>query len=302
MDFTDFDIAEIEAKAATFNEWVFIYGLRVVGAILILVIGWAGARMIRRLAYKLMKRAKLDMILVSFLSNILYALIMAFVIIAALNKLGVQTASLIAVLGAAGLAIGLALQGSLSNFAAGVMIILFRHFKIGDSIEVVGQKGTVMEMNIFTTTLMTSTNDKVMVPNSSLTNGVLKNYTANSMRRVDHIIGVTYQEDMDKVHDALKVVVGADARVLKEPAPFIGVEKLSENSVDFAVQVWVKKQHYDAVKSELLEAMVRAFNKAAIRFPQPQRGIRLVDLEGDDAPEKKAGQVTKRPSAKNAKG
>ncbi|MCH2547407.1 MAG: mechanosensitive ion channel [Alphaproteobacteria bacterium] len=270
------------------EEWVFIYGLNLVAALLILVIGWIAAKITRKFAAKIMERARLEKILISFLSNIIYALVLAFVVIASLNKLGVQTASLIAVLGAAGLAIGLALQGSLSNFAAGVMIILFKHFKIGDFILGGGVTGTVIDMNVFTTTLNTPTNEKVLIPNSSLTGGPLTNYTGNDTRRIDHIIGVGYDDDLTEVREAIMRVLDKEERVLDDPAPFVGVDALADSSVNFVVRAWVDKSQFGATKCDLLENFKREFDRVGITIPYPQQDMHVMKFPASQNEEKKA--------------
>jgi small conductance mechanosensitive channel len=249
-----------------------------VAALIILVVGWVGAKLVRKLAAKVMQRARVETILVSFLSNIVYALTLAFVIIASLNKLGVQTASLIAVIGAAGLAIGLALQGSLSNFAAGVMIILFKHFKIGDFIQGGNVTGTVIDMNVFTTTLHTPTNEKVIIPNASLTSNPLTNFTGNETRRIDHVVGVGYDDDLSAVHDAIMRVLDADERVLDDPAPFVGVDALADSSVNFVIRAWVKKEHFGVVKCAILENIKREFDRSGISIPYPQQDMHVINL------------------------
>lgn len=269
------------------GEWLFKYGLNVLGALAILGLGWAGAGLVRKFARDLMKRAHFEQILVSFLSNILYALVLAFVIIAALNQLGMQTASLIAVIGAAGLAVGLALQGSLSNFAAGIMIILFKHFKIGDFIQGGGVTGTVVDMNIFTTTLNTATNERVMVPNSTLTGGPLINFTGNDIRRIDLIIGIGYGDDLSKAQEVLQRVIAANKRTLKTPASFVGVDALADSSVNFAVRAWVKRADFGDVRSELLRAIKEELDGAGISIPYPQRDVHMVTPPSQEDGKKK---------------
>lgn len=284
------DIMGFTVSQEMLEQWVFDYGMRLLAAAAILVFGWIGAKIVKKLVENVMKRARFEQILVSFLSNILYALVLAFVIIASLNKMGVQTASLIAIIGAAGLAIGLALQGSLSNFAAGVMIILFKHFKIGDFIEGGGITGTVVDMNIFTTTLNTLTNEKVIIPNSSLTNNPLTNYSGNLTRRIDHIIGVGYDDDLAEVRAALARVIEAEERVLDDPAPFIGVDALADSSVNFVIRVWVKRENFGETKCDLLQHIKQEFDRVGISIPYPQRDLHMITApqeEGDKGGKKK---------------
>lgn len=258
------------------EEWMFTYGLNLVAAAVILVVGWVAAKIIRGFAANVMRRTHAETILVSFLSNIIYALVLTFVIIASLNKLGVQTASLVAVIGAAGLAIGLALQGSLSNFASGVMIILFKHFKVGDLIQCNGVTGTVMDMNIFTTTLNTPTNEKVIVPNSLLTSNPLTNFTGNLTRRIDHVVGVGYDDDLAEVHASINRVLERDERVLDDPAPFVGVDALADSSVNFVIRAWVRKEDFGVTRAELLENIKLEFDRVGISIPYPQQALHVV--------------------------
>lgn len=251
------------------------YGENIVMAIAILLVGWFAARLMYNIVRKIMIRAKLEPLLINFVSKILYGLALVFVVIAALNKLGVQTASLIAVLGAAGLAIGLALQGSLSNFAAGIMLVVFKHFRIGDVITVNNMTGVVEDMNIFTTTLHTFTNEKLVIPNSILTGNILTNISAREQRRVDLMIGVSYEDDYDRVMGALQEVVAADGRILKTPAPQVQLENLADSSVVFAVRVWTRNSDWGNVKSDLQREIKRIFDREGISIPYPRRDMNI---------------------------
>lgn len=280
----------MEMNEEIVKSWLMAYGMNILGAILILVIGWLLSKTIRRITARLLQRARFEAILTNFLSNIVYSLALAFVIIAALNKLGVQTASLIAVLGAAGLAIGLALQGSLSNFAAGVMIVIFKHFKLGDFIEGGGSTGTVVDMNIFTTTLHKPSNEKVIIPNSNLTTNVLINYTANDERRVDHVIGVGYGDDLVRVRAAIGKVLAANPCVLDGPepyTPFVEIDSFGDNSVNFHVRAWVKKEDFFLTKCRLLEELKQEFDAQGISIPYPQRDVHLFNADALPAPKTK---------------
>ncbi len=271
-----FGVTLSEEMLQTVKEGAVFYGLQLLAAIAILIIGRMVAKVVRKVLVKALQRANMEEILVSFISNIVYILMITFVIIAALSKLGVQTTSLIAVLGAAGLAIGLALQGSLSNFASGVMIIFFRYFKLGDVIEAGGTIGKVAEMNIFTTTLNTPTNDRVTVPNSVFTSGIMTNFTAHEERRIDHVIGVGYGDDLAKVRKVLEGLLAADDRILKDPETAIVMDSLGDSSVNFAVRFWVKKDDYLATKCDFLEAVKITFDKEGINIPYPQREVHMI--------------------------
>ncbi len=252
------------------------FGLSLFTALAIFVIGRWVAKALSRGLRKVLQAQKVDKILETFVSNIVYWLLMAFVIIAAITELGVKTTSFIAVVGAAGLAIGLAMQGSLSNFAAGVLIVLFRHYKVGDYIEAGGVGGSVMAVQILTTTLKTPDNKTIIIPNSQIMNGIITNYSANDTRRVDMTFGVGYDDDIDKVRTAIKEVIEADPRVHKEPAPVIVVGALADSSVNFNVRPWVNTSDYWPVYWDLTEAIKKRFDKEGISIPFPQRDVHIV--------------------------
>ncbi len=252
------------------------FGLSLFTALAIFVIGRWVAKALSRGLRKVLQAQKVDKILETFVSNIVYWLLMAFVIIAAITELGVKTTSFIAVVGAAGLAIGLAMQGSLSNFAAGVLIVLFRHYKVGDYIEAGGVGGSVMAVQILTTTLKTPDNKTIIIPNSQIMNGIITNYSANDTRRVDMTFGVGYDDDIDKVRTAIREVVEADPRVHKEPAPVIVVGALADSSVNFNVRPWVNTSDYWPVYWDLTEAIKKRFDKDGISIPFPQRDVHIV--------------------------
>ena len=193
--------------------------------------------------------------------------------LAVLGKLGIQTTSFIAVLGAAGLAIGLALQGSLSNFASGVMLVLFRPFKVGDYIEAGGTSGTVEEMLIFSTKMKTPDNKAVFVPNGSITGGTIVNYSAKDTRRVDLVFGVSYEDDISKVKQIIEEVLNADDRILKDPSPTVGLAELGDSSVNFVVRPWVSAADYWGVRFSLNEAMKLRFDQEGVSIPYPQRDV-----------------------------
>ncbi len=257
---------ELMAKA---QEWIALYGLKLVAAILILVIGRIVAKLIKKLITRLMERGNVDKTLIAFTVNLVYALLMTFVIIAALGQLGVQTASFVAIIGAAGLAVGLALQGSLSNFAAGVLMIIFKPFKVGDFIDAAGTAGIVEEIGIFTTQLKTPDNKQIIIPNSSVTGGNITNFSAKETRRVDFVFGVGYGDDLKKVKQVLQDIVDADERILKDPAPTIGLLELGDSSVNFAVRPWVKGADYWAVYFDIMEQVKVRFDEEGITIPFP---------------------------------
>jgi len=251
------------------------FAINTVTAIAIFLIGRIVVRFLTRGMRKIMEQQDVDKTLVSFASNFVGMVLLAFVIIAAIGALGVQTTSFIAVLGAAGLAIGLALQGSLSNFASGVLIVLFRPYKVGDWIEAAGVSGSVEEVQILTTVLKTGDNKQVIVPNSQIMNSIITNYSANDTRRIDMIVGVSYDDDLDQVRKTLEELVAADDRVLDDPACTIAVSELADSSVNFIVRPWTATADYWGLKLDLTEAIKKRFDKEGISFPFPQQDVHL---------------------------
>lgn len=261
-----------------FRDALAALGPNVIAAALILVIGWWGAKLARRLLRGALTRANTDATLVAFLGNLVYMLALTLIAIAALGRLGVNTSSFVAVIAAAGLAIGFALQGSLANFAAGVMLIFFRPFKVGDYVEAGGVSGTVEEIQIFATALKTPDNKAVVVPNSSITGGNIVNYSAKPTRRVDLVMGIGYGDDIKRAKEVLEKIVAEDDRVLKDPAPTIAVLELADSSVNFAVRPWVRTPDYWGVYFDLTERIKLEFDKRGITIPFPQRDVHLHEV------------------------
>ncbi|PIE53585.1 mechanosensitive ion channel protein [Candidatus Fermentibacteria bacterium] len=251
------------------------HGPKVLVAIAIVVIGNWIAKILRNGLKKTMLKRKLDVTMVNFACSVAYAMLMAFVIIAALGKLGVQTSSLVAILGASALAIGLALQNSLSNLAAGVLILFTRPFKIGQYVETVGNAGVVDNISILTTTIKTVDNKKVIIPNSSIINGPIINYTAENRRRVDLTVGVSYDSDLKKARAVLVEEISKLDKVLKDPAPFVGVSEMADSSVNFTVRSWVKTEDYWDVFFTLNENIKLRLDAENIPIPFPQADIHL---------------------------
>ena len=251
------------------------YGVRILAAILIFIIGRIVANVVSGGARKAMRRGEVDENLVGFVASLVRFGVMAFTIIAVISKLGVQTTSFVAVLGAAGLAIGLALQGSLGNFASGVMLLIFRPFKKGDFVEVAGTAGSVNEVSVFTTILTTPDNKKIIVPNSQVTGGVIVNYSATGTRRVDLVAGIGYSDDIGKAKAVLERIVSSHSAILAEPAPVIEVSELADSSVNFVVRPWVNSADYWRVYWDLTEAIKLEFDKEGISIPFPQRDVHL---------------------------
>src|SRR5210317_709187 len=250
-------------------------GINLVTAVVIFFVGkWIVSLIVKGLM-KAMQKGDMDITLRRFVANLARMLLMLFVIIAAIHQLGIQTASLIALLGAAGLAVGLALQGSLSNFAAGVLIVLFRPYKVGDFVEAAGIAGVVEQVQILTTILKTGDNKQIIVPNGQIMESIITNYSANDKRRVDMVVGVSYDDDLDKVRSTIEELVAADERILAEPACTIAVSALADSSVNFVVRPWVNTADYWGVMFDLTEAIKKRFDKEGISFPFPQQDVHL---------------------------
>ncbi len=245
-------------------EQLYLWAPRVVAAIAIYFFGKWTAKIIRSIIRKMLRRANQADMLVGFLSNIVYGLLLAFVVIAALQRVGVPMTSAVAILGAAGLAIGFALQDSLSNFASGVMVVLFRPFKIGDFVEAAGVTGVVQEIQIFVTVLKTGDNKKMIIPNGKIFGGNITNYSANDTRRVDLVFGIGYADDLLKAKQVLERIVNAHKLVLKDPAPAIAVTELARNRVNFKVRPWVKAGDYWTVHDELTETVKLELDKEGL--------------------------------------
>ena len=249
--------------------------VNIIVAVIILTAGWKIAKLLRDMIVALLARKNVDAMLVSFTGNIAYIAMLLFVVIAALGQLGVQTTSIIAMIGAAGLAIGLSLQSSLSNVAAGMMIIFFRPFKVGDHIEAAGVSGTVEGIQIFSTQLRSADNKAITVPNASITAGNIVNYSAKSERRVDLVFGISYDDDIRKVKGILKELLDKDDRILKDPEPVIAVSELADYSVNLVVQPWVRTDDYWDVYWGLMETVKLRFDEEGISIPYPQNDVHV---------------------------
>lgn len=249
------------------------YSLKVIAAILIFVIGkWLTSKL-TAISKRLMFKAKIDATLVEFAESIIYFVLLLMVIFTALNTLGINTNSFLAVFGAASLAIGLALKDSLSNIGAAVIIILFRPFKVGEFIDAAGASGTVKDINLFSTVIEAIDKSLTIVPNSSVINGNITNFSRREMRRVDHIFGIGYEDDLRLAKEVMLEVIAADERVLAEPAPLVAVSALAESSVNFNFRVWVKTDDYWDVYYDMLEKVKLAFDAKGISIPYPQIDI-----------------------------
>ena len=261
-------IKQLQAVAAQ-------YGLQVFGAVATLVIGIWIAKLLSKSLVKILTKRDVDSTLVKFLASLVKIALITFVIISAASQVGIQTASFVAVIGAAGLAIGFALQGSLSNLAAGVMLIIFKPVKIGDYIEGGGASGSIESVGIFITTLLTPDNKVVYIPNSTLTNGNITNYSAKDTRRVDMVFGIGYSDDIDKAKNVIQSVLNNDSRILKDPKPQVVVSELADSSVNFNVRPWVNTSDYWGVYFDTTETIKKKFDEQNISIPFPQRDVHM---------------------------
>jgi small conductance mechanosensitive channel len=257
------------------------YGAKILGALLILVIGLWVAKLVKKLIVQLMGKSKVDPTLIAFVSSLVHVVMQVFVIVAALEKLNVKTTSFVAILGAAGLAIGLALQGSLANFAAGILMIIFKPFKLGDVIKAGGVVGTVREIGIFTTIIDTLDNAKTIVPNAKLTADNITNFSFNDTRRVDLVAGISYGDDIDKARAAIEAALKEVPGILETPAPDILVSEMADSSVNFAVRPWCKPADYWSVHFGVTESIKKKFDAEGICIPFPQRDVHLYEHKAD---------------------
>ncbi len=257
------------------SEYAVPWAIKLVTAVLIFVIGRIVIKLVIKLVKKLLHKSSMDEMLIDFVSSILNAVLLLFVIIAALNQLGVDTSSLVALIAAAGLAIGLALQGSMQNFAAGVMILVFKPFKSGDFIEAGGVSGVVEKIQIFSTLMRTGDNKEVIVPNGSIYSGAITNFSARDTRRVDMVFGIGYDDDIRLAKSILEKLVSEDSRILPEPVPVIALSELADSSVNFVVRPWVNSGDYWGVMWDMNEKVKLAFDEAGISIPYPQMDLHL---------------------------
>lgn len=271
-DFLGIDFTAIGEKA---TETVSLYGLSLLAAIIIFVVGRFIVNLITKAVRGVMEKRKIDPSLIGFATGLAHALMMTFVIIAALSRIGIQTTSLVAIIGAAGLAVGLALQGSLSNFAAGVLIIIFKPYRVGDYVVASGAEGVVEDIGIFTTTVITLDFRTQIIPNSVATSGVIENYSKKGIRRLDIVPGVSYGDDIRKVKKVLEGIIAAEPRVLAEPKPFVGVAEMGDSSVNFAFRPWVKVEDYWDLFFHFNEQIKLRFDEEDITIPFPQRDVHL---------------------------
>lgn len=267
---TDFSLV-----LAKIQEIIALYGLKIIAALCIFVIGRWIAKGLKKFLGRVMTKSGVDATIIPFVQDLAYVVLLLIIIIAALGQLGIQTTSLIAVLGAAGLAVGLALQGSLSNFAAGVLIVMFRPIRVGDFFEGAGAAGTVEKIQIFSTTVKTPDNKVIIIPNGKLLTDNITNYSIKEIRRLDLVIGVGYNDSIDQVKQVIGEILSQDARILKDPAPTIGLVELADSSVNFAVRPWVKNGDYWPVYFATLETIKKRFDAEGISIPFPQQDVHV---------------------------
>ncbi len=260
---------------ARVQELAALYGLKILGALLVLIIGRFVVGILIGITRRVMNRSNTDATLSKFLLGLMRGLLMAMVIIAAVGTLGIETTSFVAVLGALGLAIGFALQGSLGNFAAGVMLIIFRPFKAGDYVEAGGTAGSVEEISIFSSRFKTPDNKEVIVPNGAIFSGTIINYSAKDTRRVDMVFGIGYGDDIKKAKQILERLLAEDTRILKDPAPQVAVLELADSSVNFAVRPWVNTADYWGVYLDMQEKVKLTFDAEGISIPFPQQDVHM---------------------------
>ena len=271
MEDTAQEYTEVAMELATTQ------GMNLLGALLILIIGWIIAGWTKRFVTRMLNKSEnIDVTLTSFLSSALRYIILIFTIIAVLGKFGVQTASLITILGAASLAIGLALQGTLSNVAAGVMLLIFRPFKIGDFINAAGHAGSVKNLGLFVTEMASGDNIQIIIPNSQIWGSSIQNFSAHSTRRVDLVIGIGYNDNIDDAITEIGNVIAADDRAMKSPEPSLFVGELADSSVNIVVRVWAESGNYWPLKAALTKNIKHKFDEKGISFPYPQQDVHLI--------------------------
>jgi len=268
---------EIQQFLSKLYDLFTVFGLKIIGAIVVFIIGRWIAKFFGNLIHKLMGKRQIDATVSKFVGDLTYYALLTFVVLAALGIAGVQTTSFIAVLGAAGLAVGLALQGSLANFAAGFLLILLRPFKAGDFIEAAGVTGTVEAIHIFTTRLATPDNKTIIIPNAKLTGDNIINFSSKGTRRADMVFGIGYDDDIDKARDIIRDILSTDGRVLKDPPLQVAVSGLGDSSVNLIARAWVNAGDYWGVVFDTTEAVKKRFDTAGVSIPFPQRDVHIYE-------------------------
>jgi small conductance mechanosensitive channel len=271
---------DLEYYINKFTDSLINYIPNIISALAVLIIGLIVIKVVRRVITGIMtKKPEHDPTLLKFILDVITWILRAFIFVAIIGRLGVETTTFAAAIGAAGLAIGLSLQGSLSNFAGGLLIILFKPFRIGDYIEAQGQGGTVNSIQIFSTRLITSTNQVVYMPNGALSNNTIKNFSQEPLRRADITLSVGYTTDLKRVKEIINGVIVSDKKVLTEPKPAIEIKALAENSIDLNVMIWAERADFGAMVSDFYENIKAAFEQAGIEIPYPQRDVFVKNLK-----------------------
>lgn len=268
----------VSGLVETAGSLIIEYGLSVIGAIVVFIIGRMIAGWARNKLSASLTKAGTDSSLIPFFSSMLYYVILGVVLIAVLNLFGIETTSLIAVLGTAGLAVGLALQGTLSNFSAGVMLLIFRPIRVGDFVEVAGQAGTVKEIAIFNTIMHTGDNVRIVIPNAQVYGDIVKNYSYNDTRRIDLVMGIGYGDDIGKAIEIIERVVTGDDRVLKDPAPTIAVSELADSSVNLVVRPWCNAGDYWPTRWDLTRKLKEELEAGGCNIPFPQQDVHIIEM------------------------
>ncbi len=285
IDLKSLQVSKFDLWLETIKTFLITYGVKLLIALVIVIVGRIAIKIIRNILKKMFTKLKVEDTLSAFLINIVSGLLHAFLVIAVLGQIGIDTTSFVAIIGAAGLAVGFALQGSLASFAAGVLIILLKPFKLGDFITAGGESGTVVDISIFSTRLNTPDNKAVIVPNTDIMGGSITNYSRENRRRIDLVIGVGYDDDLKKVEAIFKKILDADERILKDPAYTIGVLELGDNSVNFAVRPWVATSDYWPTYFDLMRKIKLTLDANGVSIPYPQRDVHV------HYPEKDAKQI-----------
>ncbi len=270
---------KIDNFLATIKEGVITYGPKVVYAIIILIVGLMVIKSLTKIFTRMLKKREIDDSLVGFLRSLFNITLKVLLVVSIIGMVGIQTTSFIAVIGAAGLAVGMALSGMLQNFAGGVIILILKPFKVGDFISALGESGIVQEIQIFNTILKTPDNKKVFIPNGGLATGAMVNFTAEETRRVDLTVGIGYGDDIDKAKSVLMGIISKNNLIQKDPEPFVGVIELGDSSVNFVVRVWAKTSEYWNVFFYLQENVKKQFDAKGVSIPFPQRDVHLYTTE-----------------------
>jgi small conductance mechanosensitive channel len=263
-------------------EMMSAWGMQVVGAIALLIIGYWFAGRAGRMTRRALERGKIDAQLIPFFGQAVHYFMLAVVVIAVLQLFGIQTTSLVAVIGAAGLAVGLALQGTLSSFAAGVLLLVTRPFKVGNFVSVAGSQGSVVEVTLFSTTLNTPDNIQIVIPNSAVYGATITNFSANDTRRIDLVMGISYDDDIGKAISLIESILAKEERILEDPAPTVAVTELADSSVNLMVRPWVKSKDFGATRGAVMRALKEGIEEGGCSFPYPQQDVHVVSTAVGD--------------------